>query len=132
MRLSRNWLAETNMFATTSFQFLENSVTCLPEQAQQATDVQNRNMEPGGYIEQMEVEILPQSDDGTCPPDSIFVELAGIARLMHPITGRDFNISDGMKTMMEDAGFVDTVEHRLKLPLGAWSSDLRYQEIGTL
>jgi hypothetical protein len=89
-------------------------------------------MESGGYIEQMEVEIIPRCDDGTCPPDSIFLELADVARMMHPVTGRDFNVSDEMKTMIEDSGFVDTVEHRFKLPLGTWSSDPRYQEIGAL
>jgi hypothetical protein len=31
---------------------------------------------------------------------------------------------------MKDAGFVDIVEKRYKLPVGGWSSDPKYREIG--
>lgn len=89
-------------------------------------------MDSGGYIEQVEVEIIPRTDDNSMAPDSIFLALGQLSRNFSEDIGRDFNISDGMKDAITQAGFVNVVEERFKLPVGDWSSDPRYQEVGAL
>jgi hypothetical protein len=90
------------------------------------------HMESGGYIEQMEVEIIPRYQDDSCPENSIFKRLADVAKQMRNVTGREYTITDGMKTLIQEAGFVDVVEERLRLPIGRWSSNPMYQDLGDI
>jgi hypothetical protein len=69
-------------------------------------------------------------DDGTMPDDSIFIEWREWAMKLGEKLGKDFLISDAMKGYMQQAGFVDVVEKRFKVPLGPWSNNERYREIG--
>ena len=87
-------------------------------------------MEPGGYIEQVEVAIAPQSDDGSLTPGHILFEWTEIGRKADETTGKSLFIADKMKDSMERAGFVDVVESRFKLPLGPWSSNEDYKTLG--
>jgi len=87
-------------------------------------------MESGGYIQQIEIQIEPKCDDGTFPPDSYLKEFSNFAQLFDESTGKAFTISKQMKEHIADAGFVDIQQLRFKLPLGQWSSDPKYREIG--
>lgn len=87
-------------------------------------------MVSGGYIEQVEVDIKPRSDDGTLPADSVLFRWNTIARDWTRATGKTFFVANEVKQQLTDAGFVDVVEQIFKLPLGPWSSDERYKNIG--
>ena len=87
-------------------------------------------MQSGGWVEQTEVEIKVHCDDDTANPDG---RIENIVKLSHDMTnasGTDFQIAGRMKEEMEAAGFQDVREVRFRLPLGPWSADLRYKEIG--
>ncbi|KAG8360291.1 hypothetical protein FVEN_g2194 [Fusarium venenatum] len=86
---------------------------------------------PGGYIEIQEVSGSILSDDGTLTKthaltkwftllSEAFIKLGGAAI--------EF---DGIKDMMEKAGFVDIVDTRFKWPLNPWPKDKKYKELGT-
>ncbi len=81
-------------------------------------------------MEQTEVEIKAHCDDNATNPDGHIERLAKYSDEMGAAYGTDFRIADRMKEEMEDAGFVDVREVRFKLPLGPWSADARYKEIG--
>lgn len=87
-------------------------------------------MTSDGWIEQLEVEIDPLCDDQTADPNSEIKSLVNLTTEMSVRAGRDFHISRSMKAMIEAAGFVDVQEQRLKLPLGHWSTDPKYREVG--
>lgn len=89
-----------------------------------------RNLDPGGYIQQIEIEIVARCDDDTFTEDSYFHELDAIAQRFNTTTGKDFTIANQMKHNIQEAGFVDVVQRRYKLPLGAWSSNRLYREVG--
>ena len=89
-----------------------------------------RNLSPGGYVQHIEIEIQPRCDDDTLPPDNPFMQWANLADKLRN-KGKHFLIANTMKADMEAAGFVDIVEIRHKLPLGPWSSNALYQQIGT-
>jgi len=84
----------------------------------------------GAWIEQLEVEINPRTDDHSDAPDSHIKALANYTPAMGAASGRDLNISDVMKAMIEEAGFVGVREKRLKLPLGPWATDQKYKDVG--
>ncbi|RVX65893.1 hypothetical protein B0A52_10257 [Exophiala mesophila] len=88
------------------------------------------NMRSGGWIEQLEVVIDPRTDDGTDISDSVVKQVANISVPMGEASGRDFHVSMSMKSMIEQAGFVDVHEQTLKLPLGPWASDQKYKDVG--
>jgi hypothetical protein len=44
--------------------------------------------------------------------------------------GQTFKIPERSKRLIEEAGFVDVVEKKYKLPVGGWPADKRSKEIG--
>ncbi|OCT50058.1 putative SAM dependent methyltransferase [Cladophialophora carrionii] len=87
-------------------------------------------MRSGGWIEQYEMEIDARTDDPDEPTDTEIVKLSRIAEDMAKATGRDFKISTKMKHLIEEAGFVDVQEQKVKMPLGPWASDPKLKDIG--
>ena len=72
----------------------------------------------------------PKCDDGTMGPDHILHRWHDLARQASQVTGRDLFIGDSMKEVLESAGLVDVVEKRFAIPIGPWSSDENYRQIG--
>lgn len=87
-------------------------------------------MNSGGWIEQLEVEIDAFTDDETEDPNSYIKSLAAYSAEMSRAARRDFQVSRSMKQMIEEAGFVDVQEQKLKLPLGPWSTDPKMKDVG--
>lgn len=46
------------------------------------------------------------------------------------IMGRTFTIARSSKQLLEEAGFVDVVEKKYKVPVGEWMSEPEWKEIG--
>jgi hypothetical protein len=44
--------------------------------------------------------------------------------------GQTFNVAKQSKRLIEEAGFVDVVEKKYKMPVGAWMADERWKELG--
>lgn len=44
--------------------------------------------------------------------------------------GTEFRIADRMEAEMKAVGFSDVTTTKFKLPLGPWSADAKYKEIG--
>lgn len=88
------------------------------------------HLQPGAYFEQVEMSVVPKSDDGTVEPDSIFDQWGKTSLLLGDKFGKSLRVVDEAKGNMEAAGFVDVVEHRWKLPIGGWPAERRFKEIG--
>lgn len=44
--------------------------------------------------------------------------------------GRTFLVVERAKKLLEEAGFVDIVEHKVKVPIGSWPADPKLKELG--
>lgn len=88
-----------------------------------------RSIKPGGYIEQFEISVEPISDDGTTK-ETIFEEWARVSLEAGDKFGKTLRIVNESKQRMIDAGFVDVVEHRFKMPLGPWPKDPNLKRVG--
>jgi hypothetical protein len=95
-----------------------------------STLTESRHLKPGGWIEQLEMSIEFKSDDGTVTHDHVFSVWSRIFIEAGERFGKTFRIADLAKGYIESAGFEDVVERKLKLPVGGWSSDPKYKELG--
>jgi hypothetical protein len=87
-------------------------------------------MHSGAWMEQIEIEIKAYCDDETRNPGGTLEHLAEQTKAMSIAHGSYFNIADDMERLMKEAGFADVREAKYKLPLGWWSADPKYKEIG--
>ncbi|KAG7428791.1 Secondary metabolism regulator LAE1 [Fusarium oxysporum f. sp. raphani] len=88
------------------------------------------NLEPGGYIE-VQDNIYPlASDDGTIHNTDILTWSELMVKATNKI-GRSITVASQFKSMLEDAGFIDIVESKKKIPMNRWPKCSRYKELGT-
>jgi len=94
-----------------------------------------RCLKPGGWIEHLELDGAFFSDDGTILPGSALDQWGPLfakfgQTLAKPVT---FSIvKDGLqRTYMEEAGFVNVSEKRVKLPIGPWPKDPELKKLGS-
>lgn len=88
------------------------------------------HLKPGAYLEQVEMSVNPISDDNSIAPDSIFDQWGKISLSLGDKFGKSLRTVDEAKAGMEAAGFVNVVEQRWKVPIGAWPADKKMKEIG--
>ncbi|KAB2568836.1 putative methyltransferase tdiE [Lasiodiplodia theobromae] len=85
---------------------------------------------PGGWINQLEMSIIPKSDDGSLTQDHLLSEWARLFIDAAEKFGKSFVVINDMKQRIMDAGFEDVTEVRYKVPLGMWPSNPALKEIG--
>jgi hypothetical protein len=71
-----------------------------------------------------------KSDDGTVIPDHVLAVWSRTFIAAGEKLGKTFRIADLAKGYIEAAGFEGVVEKKYKLPVGGWSSDPKYKELG--
>lgn len=72
-----------------------------------------------------------RSDDGSLPETDILVEWSKkFQDIGENHTKKTFRIAERCKRYIEDAGFINVVEKKYKVPVGPWSSDPLMKEIG--
>lgn len=76
------------------------------------------------------MDIQFRSDDGTVQPGDVVSEWSRIFIGAGEKMGRTFKIAERSKKLIEEAGFVDVVEKKYKLPVGGWPKDEKLKEIG--
>ncbi|KAK7427207.1 hypothetical protein QQZ08_006320 [Neonectria magnoliae] len=92
------------------------------------------HLRPGGWLQNLEMDVRIQSDHVALPADHIFNRWADLFYAGGDKMGRSFAIACGhtMRDAMEAAGFVDIVEEKVKAPVHGWPKDPRLQQAGLL
>ncbi|EXA30756.1 hypothetical protein FOVG_17860 [Fusarium oxysporum f. sp. pisi HDV247] len=88
------------------------------------------NLEPGGYIEVQDNVYPLASDDGTIYNTDILTWSELMVKAANKI-GRSITVASKFKSMLEDAGFIDIVEIKKRIPMNRWPKRSRYKELGT-
>ena len=78
---------------------------------------------PGGWIEQMELDVRVYSDDGTLQEGGTLATWGDNFIGCSERAGRSLLTQETMQSSMEKAGFVDVQEKLYKIPLGPWPKD---------
>lgn len=89
------------------------------------------SLQPGGWVENQEFEVVFGCDDGTLPADSACERWAnlwneGIGKF--GLTGRCY--PQVMKQQMEAVGFVNVTVKFFRMPIGAWPKDKMLRQSG--
>lgn len=90
------------------------------------------HIKPGGWLQDLEMDVKIESDHVQLPDGHIFNRWARLFYEGGEKMGRPFSISQGsqMKQYMEEAGFVDVVEKKIKAPLHLWPKDENLKQAG--
>ncbi|KAJ5471467.1 hypothetical protein N7530_008824 [Penicillium desertorum] len=88
------------------------------------------NIRPGGWIEQLEVSPIIETDDGSLPTENILNDWGPNMLGCGERAGRDCDTFDTMARRIRNAGFVDVHEKNYKWPIGPWPRDQKLKEAG--
>jgi hypothetical protein len=91
-----------------------------------------RALTPGGWIEHVELDIRLHSDDGSLKPDSDLAGWRDVFIACSERAGRSLKTQETMRGAIEKAGFVETQEKYIRIPLGPWPKDEVLKEVGQL
>lgn len=83
---------------------------------------------PGGWVEDLEFDIRTRSDN--VGEDHVYNQWNAVFAEAGERMGRTFQVYKLMKGQIEDAGFVDVVETKWRVPIGGWSSDPKLKAVG--
>ena len=89
-----------------------------------------RNLNPGGWIEVVDITFPALSDDGTLTPDSPFSKWCNLMIEAANNLGRSLESAKSYKEQLEAVGFKNTVQVVHKWPQNTWPRDHKYKELG--
>jgi hypothetical protein len=88
-----------------------------------------RALKPGGWYEQVEIDPVVQSEDGSIAGTG-FEQWGPLTLEAAEKFGRSFRVLNHMRQDMTEAGFEEVREVRFKWPIGGWPKDKKMKEIG--
>lgn len=88
------------------------------------------NLEPGGYLHQLEMSIQFKSDDGSLKPDHVLSQWSDIFHEASRRFGKSFYEVWNLVMYMRNTGFVDVHEYLYKVPVNSWPADPHMKELG--
>ncbi|KAF9870700.1 hypothetical protein CkaCkLH20_11802 [Colletotrichum karsti] len=88
------------------------------------------NLNPGGYLELVEVDIAPLSDDGTLLPEHSISKTAQLVQRASELFGRAYQDAKELKPVLIEAGFSDVTLLHFKWPTNPWPREMRHKELG--
>ncbi|KAK5126839.1 hypothetical protein LTR08_004589 [Meristemomyces frigidus] len=90
------------------------------------------NLNPGGWIEQVELDVRVMCDDGSLPPDSLIAGWGQNFLDCAVRAGRSLATQTTMGSKIERAGFVNVHEQLFKCPIGSWPKNKTFKEAGRI
>ncbi|KAK1850014.1 methyltransferase domain-containing protein [Colletotrichum chrysophilum] len=88
------------------------------------------NLNPGGWLELVEVDITPLSDDGTLRPEHSVSRTARLLQQASTLYGRPYQDVKELKSIVMEAGFTDVTLLHFKWPTNTWPREIRHKELG--
>lgn len=89
------------------------------------TDWLPRNLRPDGWVEQVEFDWTPRSDDGSVTPRHVVSQAVNALYTAMDLAARDMRInSSEIRKQYENAGFTDIREEVYRIPFNMWDSSL--------
>ncbi|KAL2060076.1 hypothetical protein VTL71DRAFT_9898 [Oculimacula yallundae] len=90
------------------------------------------NLLPGGWIEEVELDVRVMSDDGSLPPNSLLAGWGPNFLGCATRSGRPLDTQLTMKESIANAGFINVQDKLYKCPLGSWPRDKIYKDAGKI
>lgn len=90
------------------------------------------HLQPGGWIEQLEMSSFIECDDGSAPEDSILFDWGTRLTKAADKANRPLGVMRTFGESIEKAGFVDIKTKDYKWPIGPWPKDKTLKEAGAV
>ncbi|KAJ6004699.1 hypothetical protein N7540_013068 [Penicillium herquei] len=103
-----------------------------PEETDQLMEQIYENLEPGGWVEQMEIHPTIYCDDKSVPADNVLFNIGPRFDAAARKSGKPMDTMNTMRASIEKAGFVDVHERNVKWPIGPWPKDRTLKELGSV
>lgn len=87
-------------------------------------------LEPGGWMESVELDSKLFCSDGTVKADNPLLEWGKLQSDAHNRIGRPIRVANKLKKWYEDCGFTDVREEIYCLPINGWPKDPRLKCLG--
>ncbi|BCS18937.1 class I SAM-dependent methyltransferase [Aspergillus puulaauensis] len=123
---TETWVYPENHFDLVHVRSMYGAVADWPAFYQNAL----KTLQPGGWIDQLEMSIQFRSDDNTVTDDHVLALWSRLFIATGEQFGKTFQIAERAKGYMEEAGFENVTERRFKLPIGPWSKDKKLKKLG--
>ncbi|GME22706.1 Methyltransferase type 11 [Neofusicoccum parvum] len=88
------------------------------------------NLEPGGWAEFQDFDLLYYSDDETMNPDTEIYKWIRLILEASRKNGRDPCPGPKLEGWLKEQGFVNVHHERIKFPIGPWAKDKDKKELG--
>ncbi|KAK1537482.1 hypothetical protein CPAR01_07595 [Colletotrichum paranaense] len=88
------------------------------------------NLTPGGYLELQEMDLKPQSDDGSLKPDAAVVRCFALLEKAATVLNRSFQDIPDLVNVMQEIGFVDVSIKKVMWPANTWAKGQHYKLLG--
>lgn len=126
---SSDWLYPPSTFDFVHVRGLTGCIRDWPHLYSQAY----AHLRPGvGWFEHLEFSVETNADPhGESRADQLYTQFTtNILGVGETHTGMSFRTIEHMKEYMQEAGFVDVVEHRFVWPIGPWPKDPKLKDLG--
>ncbi|KAH8812570.1 S-adenosyl-L-methionine-dependent methyltransferase, partial [Xylogone sp. PMI_703] len=121
------WLYTPHQTDFIHCRYLFHGIRNWPKLFQQAM----RTLKPGGWIEIVEMHVIPSSYDNSLPEPSQIRAFYDVLAEIGEKVGINLAVAQKFKSMLETAGYEEVTEQVYDLPLGGWMShDRRMREVG--
>jgi len=120
------WLYKPNSHDFIHCRYLFHGIRNWPTLIDQAM----RTLKPGGWIEIVELHVIPSSYDNSLPQNSQIQAFYDVLAEVGQSIGIDLAVAQKFRGMLESAGYAEVTESVLDLPLGGWMRDRRMHEVG--
>lgn len=124
--IADRWVYEDNYFDFVHLRCLFGSIADWEALYQQIYE----KTKPGGWIQELEMNIVFTSDDGTVDDDNFMAEWSRTMIEFGEKSGRTMRIADMCGDLIREGGFEDVEETWYKGPVGPWPKEKRLKEIG--
>lgn len=114
-----DWSEGPNHFDFVHIRCMMGSVKDWPALYRQAYD----RLQPGGWIQHLDMSIIFTSDDGSVGPGHIMSEWSQTFIDVGESVGKTFLITSRATQLIEEAGFQDVETKWFKVPVGIWPKD---------
>lgn len=120
------WLYTPHQTDFIHCRYLFHGIRNWPKLFQQA----KRTLKPGGWIEIVEMHVVPSTYDNSLPEPSQIRAFYDVLAEIGEKVGIDLAVAQKFKSLLQEAGYEEVTEQVYDLPIGGWMNGRRMKEVG--
>lgn len=118
----------------TKFDYIHTSMTLgsFSDFKSQVIQQAFESLEPGGWLESLDVQGTWCCDDGTMDPEGALARWSREVNRASEAIGRPLSVAQRLRGWFEEVGFVEVQEVMYKMPSNGWPADVFWRRMGKM